>query len=130
VIKSVAVVELGVNNGSGDGGSCFGIEVWTDTAKTWRPKEASMPQTKSISAYSFRRNTDLWQRHSKTERQTYIASRPLADSAARVQKWVIFGLRSLEVYDICIFVKYGQLTDNGTNYRVSYVLSSDQLQQS
>jgi len=22
-----------VNNGSGDGGSCFGIKVWTDTAK-------------------------------------------------------------------------------------------------
>ena len=35
VIKRVAVVELGlgVNNGSGDGGSCFGIDVWTDTAK-------------------------------------------------------------------------------------------------
>ena len=33
VIKRVAVVELGVNNESGDGGSCFGIEVWTDTAK-------------------------------------------------------------------------------------------------
>ena len=33
VIKRVAVVELGVNNGSGDGGSCSGIEVWTDTAK-------------------------------------------------------------------------------------------------
>ena len=33
VIKRVAVVELGVNNGSGDGGSCFCIEVWTDTAK-------------------------------------------------------------------------------------------------
>ena len=33
VIKTVAVVKLGVNNGSGDGGSCFGIEVWTDTAK-------------------------------------------------------------------------------------------------
>ena len=33
VIKGVAVVELGVNNGSGDGGGCFGIEVWTDTAK-------------------------------------------------------------------------------------------------
>jgi len=33
VIKRVAVVELGVNNGSGDGESCFGIEVWTDTAK-------------------------------------------------------------------------------------------------
>jgi len=33
VIKTVAVVELGVNNGNGDGGSCFGIEVWTDTAK-------------------------------------------------------------------------------------------------
>jgi len=33
VIKIVAVVKLGVNNGSGDGGSCFGIEVWTDTAK-------------------------------------------------------------------------------------------------
>jgi len=32
VIKRVAMVELGVNNGSGDGGSCFGIEVWTDTA--------------------------------------------------------------------------------------------------
>ena len=32
-IKRVAVVELGVNNGSGDGGGCFGIEVWTDTAK-------------------------------------------------------------------------------------------------
>ena len=30
VIKRVAVVELGVNKGSG---SCFGIEVWTDTAK-------------------------------------------------------------------------------------------------
>jgi len=29
----VAVVELGVNSGSGDDGSCFGIEVWTDTAK-------------------------------------------------------------------------------------------------
>ena len=27
VIKRVAVVMLGVNNGSGDGGSCFGIEV-------------------------------------------------------------------------------------------------------
>jgi len=33
VIKRVAVVELGVNSGSGDVGSCFGIEVWTDTAK-------------------------------------------------------------------------------------------------
>ena len=33
VIKRVAVVKLGVNNGSGVGGSCFGIEVWTDTAK-------------------------------------------------------------------------------------------------
>ena len=33
VIKRVSVVKLGVNNGSGDGGSCFGIEVWTDTAK-------------------------------------------------------------------------------------------------
>ena len=31
VIKRVAVVELGVNSGSGDGGSCFGIEVWTNT---------------------------------------------------------------------------------------------------
>ena len=30
VIKRVAVVKFGVNNGSGDGGSCFGIEVWTD----------------------------------------------------------------------------------------------------
>ena len=33
VIQRVAVVKLGVNNGSGDGGSCFGVEVWTDTAK-------------------------------------------------------------------------------------------------
>jgi len=33
VIKRVAVVELGVNNGSDDGGCCFGIKVWTDTAK-------------------------------------------------------------------------------------------------
>ena len=33
MIKRVAVVKLRVNNGSGDGGSCFGIEVWTDTAK-------------------------------------------------------------------------------------------------
>jgi len=33
VIKRVAVVKLGVNNGSGDGVSCIGIEVWTDTAK-------------------------------------------------------------------------------------------------
>jgi len=33
VIKRVAVVKLGRNIGSGDGGGCFGIEVWTDTAK-------------------------------------------------------------------------------------------------
>jgi len=34
VIKTtVVVVKLGVNNGSGSGGSCFGIKVWTDTAK-------------------------------------------------------------------------------------------------
>jgi len=33
VIKRVAVVRLEVNNGSGDGGGCFGIKVWTDTAK-------------------------------------------------------------------------------------------------
>ena len=33
VIKRVAVVKLGVNNGNGDGGSRFGIEVRTDTAK-------------------------------------------------------------------------------------------------
>ena len=33
VIKRVAVVELGVNDGSGDGGSCFGIKAGTDTAK-------------------------------------------------------------------------------------------------
>jgi len=38
VIKRDAVVKLGLNNGSGDGGGCFGIEVWTDTAKlTNRP---------------------------------------------------------------------------------------------
>jgi len=33
VIKRVAVIKLGVNTGSGDGGICFGIQVWTDTAK-------------------------------------------------------------------------------------------------
>ena len=33
VIKRVAVVKPRVNNGSGNGGSCFGIKVWTDTAK-------------------------------------------------------------------------------------------------
>jgi len=33
VIKRVAVVKLRVNNGSGNGGSCFGIKVWTDTSK-------------------------------------------------------------------------------------------------
>ena len=33
VINGVAVVKLGGNNESCDGGSCFGIEVWTDTAK-------------------------------------------------------------------------------------------------
>ena len=33
VIKRVAVVKLGANSGSGDGGSCFCIDVWTDTAK-------------------------------------------------------------------------------------------------
>jgi len=32
VIKCVAVVKLGVNNRSGDSGSCFGIEIWMDTA--------------------------------------------------------------------------------------------------
>jgi len=44
VIKRVAVVELGVNNKSGDGGSRFGIEVWTryreadvyGNSKIWR----------------------------------------------------------------------------------------------
>jgi len=35
VIKRVAVVELGVNSGSGDGGSRFGIEVWT-IQRSWR----------------------------------------------------------------------------------------------
>jgi len=33
VIKRVAVVKLGVNVGSDNSGSCFGIKVWTDTAK-------------------------------------------------------------------------------------------------
>ena len=33
VIKRVAVVKPGVNNRGGDHGSCFGIEVWSDTAK-------------------------------------------------------------------------------------------------
>jgi len=33
VMRKVAVVKLVVNNGSGDGGSCSGIEVWTHTAK-------------------------------------------------------------------------------------------------
>jgi len=33
VIKKVAVVKLRVKNGSGDGGSCFGIEIWMETAK-------------------------------------------------------------------------------------------------
>ena len=33
VIKRIAVVKLGVNSGNGDGGGCFGIEVWTDTAE-------------------------------------------------------------------------------------------------
>jgi len=33
VIKRVALVKLGMNSGSGDGGSCFGIEVWMDTSK-------------------------------------------------------------------------------------------------
>jgi len=32
VTKRVAVVKHGVNNASGDDGSCFGIEVWTDEA--------------------------------------------------------------------------------------------------
>ena len=41
VIKRVAVVELGENNGSGDGGGCFGIEVIRSArltlydARTW-----------------------------------------------------------------------------------------------
>jgi len=26
-------MKLGENNGSDDGGSCYGIEVWTDTAR-------------------------------------------------------------------------------------------------
>jgi len=33
VIKRVAVIKLGVNSGSDNGGSCFGIKVWTDAAK-------------------------------------------------------------------------------------------------
>jgi len=35
VIKRVAVVEVGVNNGSSDGGSCFGIDVRT-VQRSWR----------------------------------------------------------------------------------------------
>ena len=31
VLKRVAVVKLGMNSGSGDGGGCFGIEAWMDT---------------------------------------------------------------------------------------------------
>jgi len=41
VIKRVAVVELGVNNGSGDGGGCFDIEgseeLWTLASCLLRP---------------------------------------------------------------------------------------------
>jgi len=33
VIKKITVVKLEGSNGSGDGGSCFGIEVWMDIAK-------------------------------------------------------------------------------------------------
>jgi len=41
VIKSVAVVKLGVNSGSGDGGSCFGMGGYSEAdeygnSKTWR----------------------------------------------------------------------------------------------
>ena len=38
VIMRVAVVELGVNSGSGDGGSCFGIEEAGEysNSKIWR----------------------------------------------------------------------------------------------
>ena len=35
VIKRVAVVEVGVNNGSGNGGRCFGIDVRT-VQRSWR----------------------------------------------------------------------------------------------
>ena len=33
VIKRVAVVKPRVYDGSGNGGGCFGIQVWTNTAK-------------------------------------------------------------------------------------------------
>ena len=29
----MSLVKLGVNNGSGDGGGCFGLKIWMDTAK-------------------------------------------------------------------------------------------------
>jgi len=45
VIKGVAVVEPGMNNGSGDGGSCFGIEVWTDTAVVLEITLQTVPMT-------------------------------------------------------------------------------------
>jgi len=32
-LRHSVVVKLGVDSGNGDSGSCFGIEVWTDTAK-------------------------------------------------------------------------------------------------
>ena len=39
VIKRVAVVKIGVNSGTGDGGSCSGIEVWMDAAnRIWKGK--------------------------------------------------------------------------------------------
>jgi len=59
MINRVAVFELGVNNGSGDGGSCFGIHVWTDAAKltdvvTWRQMRSGQKKCSSNMKRRFR----------------------------------------------------------------------------
>ena len=58
VMRKVAVVKLGVDNGSGDGGSCFGIEVWTDTVGTCEASRFDSNSNRPFRFYSIRQDRE------------------------------------------------------------------------
>jgi len=71
VIKRVAVVELGVNNGSGDGGGCFGIEVWACSCRVLHSTQCVTKSSATAEA--------------QTDRATCYMSVEILSAAARLQ---------------------------------------------